>query len=84
MALVLLHQNVQDFAARLREGYRSSERETTLILARFVIASINNGTFTDAQLQALFGVTATKWGQIKSRMTALVTAGNTLLAAVGE
>lgn len=84
MALVLLHQNIQNFVARLREDFRGSERDRTLLLARFILARINDTTFTDAQMQAVFGVTATKWTQIKSKMNAAVTASNTLLAYVGE
>lgn len=84
MALILLHQNIQDFAARLREDYRTSERDRTLLLARFIVARVQDGTFTDAQMQAAFAKTSANWTTLKNRMISLISAGNSLLAAVGE
>lgn len=84
MALILLHQNVSDFVSRLREDYRGSEKDRTLLLALFVIARIQDGTFTDGQLRIAFGLTSTQWNALKTKMINLIAAGNAVASAAGE
>lgn len=84
MALILKHQTVSAFVARLREAYRNGERERIVQLARFVIGRIQAGDITDAQCRTAFGLNATQWSNLKTRMQGFITADNAVRAAVGE
>ena len=84
MALILKHQSVDAFVARVRAAYRDGNREVLVKIARFIIARIQAGDFTDAQVRAAFGLNTTQWNNLKTRMQGLITADNTLIAAVGE
>jgi hypothetical protein len=84
MALLLKHQTAAEFVARFREAYRNSDRERLVQLARFVLARIAAGDITDAQCRNAFGLNATQWTALKTKMTNLVTAANTVKSAVGE
>ena len=84
MALLLKHQSVAEFVARLREAYRNGEKERIVQLARFIIARIQVGDLTDVQCRTAFGLTNTQWNNLKTRMSNLITAANSIEAAVGE
>lgn len=84
MALLLKHQTVQEFIARFREVYRNADRERLVQLARFILAKIAAGDITDAQCRNAFGLNATQWSNLKTRMQNYVTASNTVQSAVGE
>ena len=84
MALLLKHQTAAQFVARFRAAYRNSERERCVQLAKFVIARIQSGDLTDTQVRNAFGLTATQWNTLKTKMNNRITAWNTLQSAVGE
>jgi hypothetical protein len=84
MALLLKHQTAEVFVSRLREAYREGTPERLIAIARFVIARIQAADITDAQCRAAFGVNATQWTAIKTRMQSLINASNAVESAVGE
>jgi hypothetical protein len=84
MALILKHQTVAAFVARFREAYRNGERARLVALARFVLARIAAGDLTDATCRAAFGLSATQWTTLKTKMQNYVNADTTIRGAVGE
>jgi hypothetical protein len=84
MALILKHQTVEQFVARVRAAYRDGSPETLVTIARFLVARTQAGDLTEAQVRTAFGMNVTQWNQFKTRMQALVAADNTLKSAVGE
>ncbi len=84
MTLLLKHQTVQAFVTRVREAYRQGDRETLLKVSRFILARIQAGDLTDAQVRTAFGLTNAQWTALKTRMQNYLNADNTLRSAVGE
>lgn len=84
MALNLRHQTAAQFAARLRERYRSASREEAARIATWLLNRIEAGDFTDAQVRNAFGLTVTQYNQMKTRMANLRTAWLAVQAAQGE
>lgn len=84
MALILKHQTAEQFVARFRRAYRNSSQETLVNLARFITSRIQAGDITDAQCRTAFGLTTTQWNNLKTKMNNMITASNTVVAAVGE
>lgn len=64
--LVLQHQTAAQFAARLRERYRSGEREGLARIAWWIVEQINAGNITDAQVRTAFGFTTIQYTTFKS------------------
>lgn len=77
-------QTKTQFAARVREIYRNGSREQLARVARWILAHISNGDFTDAQVRAVFGLTAGQWTTLKTKMTTLVSNYDAVQIAVGE
>lgn len=84
MALVLKHQTVAQFVARVREAYRNGERAQLVRIARFILTRLQAGDITDAQCRSAFGLTNTQWNNLKAKMQSYVDADNAIRAAVGE
>lgn len=84
MALLLKHQTVGDFTARLREAYRDSQGERTIQLARFIVARVDAGDLTDAELREAFGKTVAQWNSMKNKLRGLQNARAQLMSAIGE
>lgn len=84
MALILKHQTVQAFVARVREAYRNGERERLVQIARFIITRIAAGDITDAQCRNAFGLNSAQWNTLKTKMNNLIAASDTVRGAVGE
>lgn len=84
MALLLKHQTVAQFVARVREAYRSRDREELVRIARWILAAIQRGDITDANCRTAFGLNSTQWNNLKTKMTNMVNASNTIQGAVGE
>ena len=84
MALILKHQTVEAFVARVRAAYRDGDPTTVIKIARFIIARIQAGDFTDAQVRSAFGLTVTQWNTLKTKMTNLIAADTAVKTATGE
>lgn len=84
MALNLQFQTTAQFAARLRERYRSASREEAARIATWILNRIDAGDITDAQVRNAFGLTVTQYANLKTRMTNLRTAYQAVQAAAGE
>ena len=84
MALILKHQTAEAFIARVRAAYREGNSEQIVKIARFLIARVQAGDVTDAQLRTAFGLNTTQWSALKTRMQSLITADNAVRSAVGE
>ena len=84
MALILKHQTAEAFIARVREAYRDGDSERLVKIARFLVARVQAGDVTDAQLRTAFGLNSTQWTALKTKMQNLITADNAVRSAVGE
>lgn len=63
---VLTENTAAQFAARLREDFRSNRGERACYLAWWLLRRIAAGDVTDAQCRAAFGLTLTQWNNIKT------------------
>lgn len=84
MALILKHQTVEAFVARVRAAYRDGDSDTLVKVARFLIARVQAGDLTEAQIRTAFGVNQTQWNSIRNEMQALINADNLIKSAVGR
>ena len=84
MALSLNHQTAAEFAARLRTRYLNAEKVECARIAKWILDHIDAGDFTETQVRNAFGLTAGQWTTLKSKLTALRSAYNSVLAAKGE
>lgn len=85
MALVLRHQDSQQFLVRLRDRYRNAAGPVAIHLGERILALIASGDLTDVQCRAAFGnLTASQWNVVKTRINNRITARNTVRGATGE
>lgn len=84
MALILKHQTVEQFIARVRAAYRDGDADRVIKIARWILARLAAGDLTDAQCRNAFGLNATQWNNIKTKMQNYINAANTAAAAQGE
>lgn len=84
MAILLKHQTVEAFVARVRAAYRDGNTDVLLKVARFLVARIQAGDITTAQVRTAFGLNSTQWTTLRNKMQALIDADNTVKSAVGE
>jgi hypothetical protein len=84
MALLLKHQTVEAFVARVRAAYRDASAERVVAIARFIVARVQAGDITAAQMRAAFGLTSAQWTALRTKMENLITADNAVKSAVGE
>ena len=84
MALILKHQTVEAFTARVREAYRDGDPERLVKIARFLIARVQAGDITETQIRNAFGMNQTQWNSLKAEMQALINADNAVKSAVGK
>ena len=84
MALVLTHQTPSQFISRFRQAYQNGEKERIVKLAKFILNRLAAGDFTDTQCRNAFGLTATQWNNLKTKMQNLIASYDAVQAAVGE
>lgn len=84
MALILKHQTVEAFIARVRAAYRDGDPEKLVKIARFLIARVQAGDLTEAQIRNAFGLNVSQWNTLKTKMQNLINADNAVKSAVGE
>ena len=84
MALILKHQTVEAFVARVRAAYRDGNSEALVLISRFLIAAVQAGDITEAQIRSAFGLNVTQWNAVKAEMQALINADNLIKSAVGK
>lgn len=73
------------FAARLRERYRTSNAADTCKLAWWLLRRISAGHITDAQCRSAFGLTTTQWTTFKTNtLTPQSNAWASVIAAAGS
>ena len=80
----LRFQTMAELVARIREAFRSRNREQLCRIARWILNRIADGRLTDVQIRNAFGLTAPQYNALKSRMTALRDALNAVEGATGE
>lgn len=71
MALTLKHQTKAQFRNRLRVAYRNAEGERLARIAHRILKLIEDGDYTDAQIQAEFGKNAAQYVTFKDRLASL-------------
>ena len=84
MALLLKHQTVEAFVARVRAAYRDASSERLVAIARFIVSRVQAGDITVAQVRAAFGLTSAQWTTLRTKMENLIAADNAVKSAVGE
>lgn len=84
MALTLRYATLSQLGAAFREKYRNSSREECARLAKWLLARIADGTFTDTQVRNFFGLNTTQYNALKTKMTNLVANWDAVQAAAGE
>lgn len=84
MALLLKHQTVAQFVSRFREAWRDAYPERRVALAKFLVARIQAADITDAQCRTVFGLNATQWNAVKTKMNNLIAADTTIKTATGD
>ena len=84
MALLLKHQSVEEFVARVREAWRIGERERLVAIAKFLISRVQTGDLTELQIRNAFGMTQAEWNTLKAKMQSLIDADAVIQGAVGE
>lgn len=84
MAIILKHQTVEAFVARVRAAYREGNPDALVKIARFLIARVQSGDVTESQIKTAFGLNQTQWNTLKAKMQNLITADNAVKSAVGE
>jgi hypothetical protein len=84
MALILKHQTVEAFVARVRAAYREGNSERLVAIARFIVARVQAGDITVAQVRNAFGLTSAQWTTLRTKMENLIAADNAVKSATGE
>jgi len=84
MALALKHQTKAQLRNRLRLEYRNAEGERLAKIAHRILRLIEEGDFTDAQIQAEFGKDDARYVVFKARLTKLRESLLDLRAAKGD
>jgi hypothetical protein len=84
MALLLKHQTAESFVARVRSAYRDGDPSVLVKIARFLIARVQAGDLTETQIRTAFGLNASQWNTLKTKMQNLINADNLVQSAVGE
>ena len=84
MALVLKHATLTQLGQAFRERYKNATREECARLAKWLLARVQDGTFTEAQVRAFFGLSVAQWNDLKTRMQALIAHYDAVQAAQGE
>lgn len=69
--LPLRWQTAAQFIARIRAAYQAFGKADLAHLATWILRRITDGTVTDNQLQAAFGLTSGQWTTLKARMQTL-------------
>jgi len=84
MPLQLRHATGAQLAAAFRERFREATGLEAGRLSRWLLDRIADGTWTDAQVRAAFGLTTTQYNQLKTRLTTRATRYDAVLADAGE
>lgn len=82
--LPLRWQTAAQFIARIRAAYKSFGKVDLARLATWILHRITDGTVTDAQLQAAFGLTSGQWTTLKARMQTLANEQADIDSAAGQ
>jgi hypothetical protein len=67
MALVLKHATLQQLGEEFRERYRLSKGVESYRLASWLVARIQDGTFTQAQVRNFFNLSQAQWDVLRTK-----------------
>ncbi len=84
MSLILNQQTAAQFATRLREAYKASNKEGCARIATWIINRITIGDVTDTQVRNAFGLTVNQYTTLKTKMQTLKTNWEAVQSAQGE
>jgi len=84
MPIILKHATAAQLGAAFRERYRNARGQDAARLARWLLARIADGTYTDAQIRTFFGLTVVQYNAMKARMQTLADTLTAIEARVGE
>ena len=72
------------FVAWLRNQYKYASGETVAMIATWLMNRIDAGDITDSECETAFGLTATQWNTVKTKLTNYRTQWLSIQAAVGQ
>ena len=84
MALILKHQTKAELIARFREAYRLADKDRLARMAKWLLARVTGGDLTQLQVRNAFGLDATQWDVLKTKMLALIDNYDAVQEAEGE
>jgi hypothetical protein len=84
MAPALRHATGAQLAVAFRERYREARGLEAGRLARWLLDRIADGTWTDAQVRNVFGLTVTQYNQLKTRLETRATRYDAVIQDAGE
>jgi len=84
MPLALRHATGAQLAAAFRERFRNATGLEAGRLARWLLSRINDGTWTDAQVRAAFGLNVTQYNALKTRLETRAARYDAVMQDVGE
>lgn len=80
----LRYQTGAQLAARFRAKFAAASQEQAARMAKWLLARVAAGDFTDTQVRAVFGMTTTQYTAAKARMQALADNWSAVENARGE
>lgn len=84
MPLALRHATSAQLAAAFRERFRAATGLEAGRLSRWLLNRIADGTWTDAQVRAAFGLTTTQYNALKTRLETRAARYGAVMQDVGE
>ena len=84
MPLNLQHQTLAQFLARFRARFKGASKSEACRLAAVIIGYIDAGDVTDAQVRAVFGLTAGQWTALKAKLNTMKSTHEAVQASGGE
>lgn len=80
----LKHATSAQLAAAFRGRYRDARGLEAGRLSRWLLDRITDGTWTDAQVRGAFGLNATQYNQLKTRLMTRADRYDAVMADAGE
>ncbi len=69
--IVAQQQTLNQLAQRLRAYYQTSQRDECARIAAWIIARLEAGMLTDAQMRNVFNLTAAQWTTLRAKLVVL-------------
>ena len=84
MPITLRHATLAQLGTAFRERFQKAQGIEAGRLSRWLLNRIADGTFTDAQVRAFFGLNVTQYNQLKTRLETRAARYDAVIANSGE